>query len=223
MGAIQHIWATCTGVWRFNILRMYWDDSENPNVECPIGDFFCDGLQGDFRQLNSLPVCVNPGSAFNCYWEMPFKKRALITLENISDEEIILFYQIDYTLTEVPEDCAYFHAQFCRKPCPIRAFTPYSALRARHYVGTYMVWGVNNNGWWAKAKSSSTWTAIRTSHYLRHGHGDYFCGSYNFETNGKYTEFSTPYWACRLLKTDAAYFSQQRFALSLAHHGPHTL
>ncbi len=31
------------------------------------------------------PVCVNPGSAFNCYWEMPFRKGFRITLENIAD------------------------------------------------------------------------------------------------------------------------------------------
>lgn len=218
MGAIQHIWATCTGVWRFNILRMYWDDSENPNVECPIGDFFCDGLQGDFRQLNSLPVCVNPGSAFNCYWEMPFKKRALITLDNISDEEIILFYQIDYTLTEVPEDCAYFHAQFRRvNPLPYKSvYTILDGVKGKgHYVGTYMVWGVNNNGWWGEGEikfymdGDTDFPTICGT-----GTEDYFCGSYNFETNGKYTEFSTPYSGLhKLFKTDAAYFSQQRFSL----------
>ncbi|MFR1474332.1 MAG: DUF2961 domain-containing protein [Hydrogeniiclostridium mannosilyticum] len=35
-------------------------------------------------------------------------------MENIAEEDMTLFYQIDYTLTDVPEDCAYFHAQFRR-------------------------------------------------------------------------------------------------------------
>jgi hypothetical protein len=50
---------------------MYWDGSETPSVECPVGDFFANGW-GEFAQVNSLPVCVNPGSGFNSYWIMPF-------------------------------------------------------------------------------------------------------------------------------------------------------
>ena len=102
---------TPTGNWRFSILRIYWDDQEHPSVECPVGDFFASGW-GSYAQLSSLAVCVNPGSAFNCYWEMPFRKRCRITMSNIADEDMILYYQINYTLTEVPDDCAYFHANF---------------------------------------------------------------------------------------------------------------
>ena len=29
-GAIQQIWMTPTGNWRFSILRMYWDDEKEP-------------------------------------------------------------------------------------------------------------------------------------------------------------------------------------------------
>ena len=74
-GAIQQIWMTPTGNWRFTILRFYWDDQTQPSVECPVGDFFASGW-GGYAQCNSLAVCVNPGSAFNCYWPMPFRKRA---------------------------------------------------------------------------------------------------------------------------------------------------
>ena len=74
-GAIQQIWMTPTGNWRFSILRMYWDDEKEPSVECPVGDFFCSAYN-EYAQLSSLAVCVNPGSAFNCYWKMPFRKKA---------------------------------------------------------------------------------------------------------------------------------------------------
>ena len=118
-GAIQQIWMTPTGNWRFSILRMYWDDEKEPSVECPVGDFFASAFN-EYAQLSSLAVCVNPGSAFNCYWKMPFRKKARITLENINNaEEMRLYYQINYTLTEVPEDEGYFHAQFRRSnPMP---------------------------------------------------------------------------------------------------------
>ena len=81
-GAIQQIWMTPTGNWRFSILRMYWDDEKEPSVECPVGDFFCSAYN-EYAQLSSLAVCVNPGSAFNCYWKMPFRKKARITLGSL--------------------------------------------------------------------------------------------------------------------------------------------
>ena len=112
-GVIQHIWLTPTGSWRNTIIRMYWDGQETPSVECPIGDFFCSGW-GSFAQLSSLAVCVNPGSAFNCYWSMPFRKHCRITLENIDLKEVVIYYQITYALTEIAADEAYFHAQFRR-------------------------------------------------------------------------------------------------------------
>src|SRR5215212_6187054 len=110
-GSIQHIWMTPTGNWRFSILRFYWDDENEPSVEVPVGDFF--GMAwGEYAQLNSLPITVNPGSAFNSYWVMPFRRKCKITMENLSVDRMNVYYQVDYTLTTVPDDAAYFHAQF---------------------------------------------------------------------------------------------------------------
>lgn len=119
-GAIQHIWMTPTGDWRSSILRMYWDDERDPSVEVPVGDFFAMGW-GKYARLSSLPVCVNPGSAFNSYWPMPFRKKAKLTLENLADKPMTIYYQIDYSQTGVPADAAYFHAQFRRvNPVPYK-------------------------------------------------------------------------------------------------------
>src|SRR5574339_1282563 len=113
-GAIQHIWMTPTGNWRFSILRFYWDDEKEPSVEVPVGDFFGMGLN-EYAPLNSLAVTVNSGSAFNCYWKMPFRKKCKITMENLNKSEAMrLYYQVDYTLTEVGQDEAYLHAQYRR-------------------------------------------------------------------------------------------------------------
>ncbi|MEY9290524.1 hypothetical protein ABH979_003598 [Bradyrhizobium ottawaense] len=143
-GAIQQIWMTLArGRLRHSILRIYWDDQTLPSVECPAGDFFACGWE-EFAQVSSLAVCVNPGRAFNCYWEMPFRKRARFTLENRSEEQLTVYYQINYTLTDVPEDCAYFHAQFRRtNPLPYKeVYTILDGISgAGHYVGTYMAWG----------------------------------------------------------------------------------
>src|SRR5687768_9617268 len=153
-GAIQHVWMTPTGRWRSGILRIYWDDQSQPSVECPVGDFFACGWNR-YAQVSSLAVCVNPARAFNCYWEMPFRRRCRITLTNIAAEKMRLYYQINYTLTDVPEDCAYFHAQFRRvNPLPYkRVYTILDGVRGwGHYVGTYMAWGVNNARWWGEGE-----------------------------------------------------------------------
>jgi hypothetical protein len=218
-GAIQQIWMTPTGDWRKSILRFYWDGQENPSVECPVGDFFCMGW-GKYAQLSSLAVCVNPGSAFNCYWEMPFRKRCRITMTNIADQRMTLYYQINYTLTDVPADAAYFHAQFRRvNPLPARQVcTILDGVKGKgQYVGTYLAWGVNNNGWWGEGEIKFFLDGDREFPTIcGTGTEDYFCGSYNFENKEtkQYQEFSTPYTGLpQVLRPDGLYQSQQRFGL----------
>jgi hypothetical protein len=220
-GAIQHIWMTPTGHWRFSILRMYWDGETEPSVEVPVGDFFACGW-GKYAQVSSLAVCVNPGSAFNTYWEMPFRKSCKITLENIDEDPMILYYQIDYTLTEVPDDAAYFHAQF-RRSNPLPYKTDHVILDGvkgwGHYVGTYLAWGVHNNGWWGEGEikffldgDGKFPTIVGT------GTEDYFCGSYDFDTgpptNRQYTEFNTPYTGlAQVIRPDGHYEANTRFGM----------
>ncbi len=218
-GAVQQIWMTPTGNWRFSILRIYWDGQTNPSVECPVGDFFASGW-GKFSPLSSLAVCVNPGSAFNCYWEMPFRKKCLITLENIADEDMVLYYQVNYTLTEVPEDCAYFHARFRRvNPLPYKeVYTILDDVQGKgHYVGTYMAWGVNNSGWWGEGEIKFYMDGDKDFPTIcGTGTEDYFCGSYNFENKEtkQYQEFSTPYAGLhQIIRPDGLYNSQMRFGM----------
>ena len=155
-GAIQQIWMTPAPLdkTRFNILRFYWDDEAEPSVEVPLGDFFACGW-GRYCQINSLAVCVNPGSAFNCYWNMPFRKKAKITMENLDEKDMVLYYQINYTLTDVPADAACFHAQF-RRVHRLPAKTVYTILdrvQGRgQYVGTYLAWEVRSPGWWGEGE-----------------------------------------------------------------------
>ena len=218
-GAIQQIWMTPTGHWRFAILRIYWDDQEHPSVECPVGDFFACGWQ-KYAQVSSLAVCVNPGSAFNCYWEMPFRKKCRITVENIAADDMTLYYQVNYTLTEVPEDAAYFHAQFRRtNPLPYKdVYTILDGVKGQgQYVGTYMAWGVNNTGWWGEGEikffmdGDGEFPTICGT-----GTEDYFCGSYNFENQitHQYQEYTTPYAGLpQVIRPDGVYSAQTRFGL----------
>ena len=216
-GAIQQIWMTPTGVWRWSIIRIYWDGEETPSVECPIADFFCMGWN-EYAPLNSLPVCVNPGSAFNCYWQMPFRKSCKITMENVNPKDAMtLYYQINYTLTDVPKDAGYFHAQFRRTIYNESSdFTVLDGVKGQgQFVGVYMAWGLTNNGWWGEGEmkffidGDKKYPTICTT-----GTEDYFCGSYNFDRNGRFTEFCTPYAGLvQVIRPDGTYRSQERFGL----------
>lgn len=216
-GCIQHIWMTPTGNWRFSILRIYYDDEKEPSVECPIGDFFGMGW-GEYAHLNSLAVCVNPGSAFNCYWQMPFRKKCKITMENIDEKAMRVYYQIDYCETEVPDDAAYFHTQF-RRSNPKPAEDVYTILEdvkgKGQYVGTYLAWQVNNNGWWGEGEIKFFMDGDKEFPTIcGTGTEDYFCGSYNFDRDGQYTEFSTAYAGLhQVIRPDGTYKANQRFGL----------
>ena len=224
-GCIQQIWMTPTGNWRTAILRFYWDGEADPSVEVPVGDFFASGWarRDNCPFFSSIPVCVNPGSAFNCYWQMPFRKNCRITLENKADQEMVVYYQINYTITEIPADAGYFHAQF-RRENPQKTKGSYTILDgvkgSGQYVGTYLALGVHDNGWWGEGEikffidDDKKFPTICGT-----GTEDYFCGSYDFETRGadgknRYTEFTTPYSGMpQVIRPDGLYQSQQRFSL----------
>lgn len=225
-GAIQHIWMTTTGHNRFNILRIYWDDEDEPSVECPVGDFFASGW-GRFAQVSSLSVCVNPGSGFNCYWIMPFRKKCRVTMTNISGAQMKLYYQIDYTLTDVPDNAAYLHAQFRRaNPVPYKeVYTIVDGIKGKgHYVGVYMCWGVNNDGWWGEGEIKFYIDGDKKFPTIcGTGTEDYFCGSYCFKVDaegladwekGKYTTYTTPYAGMpQVIRPDGEYKANTRFGL----------
>lgn len=220
-GAIQQIWMTPAPLdkTRFNILRFYWDGEKNPSVEVPLGDFFACGW-GKYCQINSLPVCVNPGSAFNCYWVMPFHKGAKVTLENLDDKPMRLYYQINYTLTDVPADAGTFHAQFRRVPQVGEKpeVTILDGVKGwGQYVGTYLAWEVRSPGWWGEGEIKFFMDGDKTFPTIcGTGTEDYFCGSYNFENHEtkKYQTFSTPYAGLpQVLPPEVVYQPGQRFGL----------
>lgn len=232
-GMIRHIWMTCLAdgsvyrlpwmrdvhPWRDLILRICWEDQEHSSVECPLGDFFACGW-GRFAQVTSAAVCVNPGNAMNCYWQMPFRTRCRITLENRSPDGATLYYQVDYTQQDLPDDICYFHTQF-RRTNPTQPKQPHVILdgvRGRgQYAGTYVCWGSNSVGWWGEGEvkfyidGDEKYPSICGT-----GTEDYFCGSYNFENTSthEYQTFCTPYAGlCQVIKPDGLYQSQTRFGM----------
>ena len=194
---LRHIWMTpafrppSPATWRSLILRVYWDDEKDPSIEVPLGDFFAMGL-GEFAQINSAAVAVNPGAGFNSYWEMPFRKRARITVENRSKDDALLFYQVDYTMEAVLPSAAYFHAQF-HNELRTEGTKPYVIIEgvkgSGQYVGTYMTYGVRHPGWWGEGEikffidGDKEFPTIAGT-----GTEDYFGGAWDF-INSKTREY----------------------------------
>lgn len=154
-GRITHLWFTVEAqdpaYPRKLTLKMYWDGTDEPAVESPLGDFFAVG-HGLSCNVNSQPVAISAsGRAYNCYWPMPFRKSAKITMTNDSSLPVTLFYwNIDWQkLKKLPAKTPYFHAQY-RQEFPCKAGQDYLVLNTKgkgHYVGTVLSWQQATPGW----------------------------------------------------------------------------
>lgn len=155
-GVIQHIWITTSMQQKRDlIVRIYWDGETAPSVEAPMGDLFCNGWNYHVP-INAMPICVGASNAYNSYFPMPFRTSARITVENRAAVKCdLVAYAVNYTLTEVGPEDAYFHAQF-RRSNPLALLTDHTILDGvkgkGHYVGTYMAWQQNSTGWWGEGE-----------------------------------------------------------------------
>jgi hypothetical protein len=165
-GVVQHIWMTVdpSRARQFR-LRIYYDSAAEPAIECPVCDFFCNGIDGRAK-IASLPIAVNPAGGMNSYWPMPFRRRLRITISNdwptphpthpLSPLEEF-FYQITWSEQPVDDDAGYLHAEW-RRTTTMRdhpEFTILAAGSARgpgHYAGTYLIWRQHSEGWWGEGE-----------------------------------------------------------------------
>ncbi|MCL2462708.1 MAG: DUF2961 domain-containing protein [Defluviitaleaceae bacterium] len=224
-GIVQSMWFT-GDAGNHAILRIYWDGQESPSVEAPLPAFFGNGWVKEFKNvtggpffpLNSMPVAVNPSGGLNCFWPMPFRKHCRITMENRSPKPHTCFYQINYSLERVPEEAAYFHAQY-RQSFPLPAkevHTILDGVRGRgQYVGTALFVGLNGTGnWWGEGEVKFYMDGDEYPTICGTGTEDYFGGSYDWEVDGKYTTYSTPFMGMHQCYTpDNLYNHQQRFSM----------
>ena len=208
-GIIRHMWMTIrentekgSFVMRDVVMRIYWDGSKTPAVEAPIGDFFCNGF-GERCDVASLPIVVNPTGGMNSYFEMPFAKRAVITMTNEHPKDITsFFYTINYAEVDaLPENCLYFHAYWRRERQTELAkdYVILDDVKGKgYYVGTYLGLTALERYWWGEGEvkfyidGDEQYPTICGT-----GMEDYFGGSWSFakHENGKTIEqtYTTPF------------------------------
>lgn len=187
-GMIKHIWIATEPSWEGNgracVLRFYWDDEDTPSVEVPLTDFFAVG-NDRFAPVNSVAVVVNPTSALNCYWPMPFRRRAKVTFTNELSKDLGLFtYQIDYALTKIPQDVGCLHAQW-RRATTKRSHPVHTILDGvqgeGQYVGTFIAWAQLSDGWFGEGEVKFYIDGDKEFPTIcGTGTEDYFGGSYGF-------------------------------------------
>ncbi|MBD3185073.1 DUF2961 domain-containing protein, partial [Candidatus Poribacteria bacterium] len=155
-GVINHIWLTshAGGANELNALslRIYWDDSDEPGVEVPLGDFFAVGQSPEV--VDSFPVQVSPSGSLSCYWRMPFAESARIVVTNDNpDRRTGLYWQVDWVeLNELPPDTPYFYAKY-RREYPAVMDQDYLIADIEgcgQYVGTVMSITMSQDGWFGE-------------------------------------------------------------------------
>ncbi len=224
-GAILSMWMAGSTD-RDLTFRIYWEGSEFPSVEAPLPAFFAfafnsniDSVTNKFPFVNSAAVMVAPNRGLNCFWEMPFRHHCKITLENTSIHPRVTYYQINYTLTEVDDDMAYFHAQY-RQTRPLSEKTDYTIIDningRGQYVGTALFVSLNQSGnWWGEGEIKF-FMDDDTDYPTICGTGteDYFGGAYDWDVGGHYQTYSGLYMGMyQVIQPNMLYASQQRFSL----------
>ena len=183
-----------------------------------------------------MPFASTRGARSTATGRCRFAGRARLTLENRDpDSEAIIYWQINYALTEVPEDAAYFHARFRRtNPLPFKQdYLVLDGVRGQgHYVGTYIAWGVNNSGWWGEGEIKFFLDGDRVADNLRHRHRGLFLRGLQFrhrdgrsDIPARLLEFTTPYAGLpQVIRPDGDLSVAEALRpLSLAYHGSDTV
>jgi hypothetical protein len=197
-GEISHVWITIASGEKFHlkkiVLRMYWDGENSPSVEAPVGDFFGLGL-GEYFLYQSVPLAVGGDKALNCFFPMPFREHARITLTNEGREKAeAVYWNIDMRAykTGLPEGALYFHAQY-RQATPNKAFPEnkinldgknnyvwMEATGRGHFAGVTMSVIENQDGWWGEGDDMFFVDGEKLPSVNGTGSEDYFLGAWDF-------------------------------------------
>jgi hypothetical protein len=233
-GVINHIWMTSHAGWANElnalVLRIYWDGSDKPGVEVPLGDFFAVG-QGKPAVVSSIPVQVSPSGSLSCYWRMPFRKSARITVTNDNpDRSAGLYWMVDWVQVDsISANTPYFYAKF-RREYPAQSGRDYliaDLVGRGFYIGTVYSLTLAQDGWFGEGDDYFYIDGEQVPSLQGTGSEDYFNDAWGFRERTtawfgqpRYQGYSAGDSAVcyRWHLPDPVYF-QQSLRFSLEHKG----
>ncbi|MHB0957978.1 MAG: glycoside hydrolase family 172 protein [Pirellulaceae bacterium] len=207
-GVVTHMWFTFLGPERHPwapegsanhqemLLRVFYDGQSRPAIEVPLGDFFGNCF-GKRTELISLPVIVEDGDSYNCYWHMPFQKSIRMEIVNQSSKPLsLLYYNIDWIKKDrLAEDTPYFYARY-RQEYPVQSGKDYVILETEgkgHYVGTVLAVRTRSPSWFGEGDEKIYIDGEATASVWGTGTEDYFLSAWGLKTTGT-PYFGTPYF-----------------------------
>lgn len=241
-GEITHLWLTFLGPephpWAQNgsanhqemLLRIYWDNRPEPDVEAPVGEFFACGF-GLRMPVNSLPVIVDDADSYNCFWRMPFREAARVEVVNQSEKNIsLLYYNLDWVQKPVAADAPYFCARY-NKAYPTKHGEDYLVLDAEgrgHLVGVALFVRSRSPEWFGEGDEKVYVDGEEKASIWGTGTEDYFLAAWGLQKNST-PYFGTPWaepWGILGQKTGAYRWHiqdpivfQQRLRFTFEHYG----
>ncbi len=207
-GMVTHIWFTFLGperqAWAPNgsanhqemLLRIYYDGSDRPGVEAPLGDFFANCF-GKRAEVISVPVVVEDADSYNCFWRMPFRESIRMEIVNESEQQIsLLYYNVDWIkLDALSDDTPYFYAQY-RQEYPVEQGKDYVILETEgkgQYVGTVLAVRTRSPSWFGEGDEKIYIDGEENASIWGTGTEDYFLSAWGLQTTST-PYFGTPYF-----------------------------
>jgi D-arabinan exo alpha-(1,3)/(1,5)-arabinofuranosidase (non-reducing end) len=198
-GVINHIWTTISSRdifhGRSHVLRVYYDGKDKPSVQVPLGDFFGVGHGAAADYHSAVTSVSSHGRARACYWRMPFRQRAKVTVTNEGDIPTTSFYfYVDWEQhSALPEDTVYFHAAYRQEnPTKPDDFLLLDTKGRGHYVGTVFSAHQAEIGWFGEGDDRFYVDGEKTPSLSGTGTEDYFGDAWGFR------RFDTPYFGVPL-------------------------
>src|SRR5262245_3271384 len=157
-GVVTHLWITVAaseyGWPRLLRFRVYYDGSDTPSVDAPLGDFFASRHGFEATVQSAMVRVSSEGRSRNSFWPMPFRKSCRITITNEGTRRVHnLYYHVDWRkVPALPEDTPYFHARY-RQALPNAGGSRYTVLAVEgrgHYVGTVFSVVQAEAGWFGE-------------------------------------------------------------------------
>ena len=219
-GQITHLWLTYApyaghaSVLRDLVVRIFWEHSEVPSVEVPLGDFFGLGhaLPPEFyaqRKFSLASSAITVGlhdRSFNCYWPMPFHQHARIEIVNAGSRSLRqLYFHVDYELGAQDPNAGLFHASFTENtelesqgwinPDGAGNFTILDTAGRGHYIGCILYVDSRRRDWFGEGDDMIFIDGDPLPTINGTGTEDYFNNAWGYNQ-----PFSYPHYGCPLIE-----------------------